>query len=301
MFFGDNVKNTIQRLLNNKRFNILYRPHGSCYDHYITHSIKEYTRRLFISNNVQADNCINTVESKDLDDLIETRLCAGYNFQIAHYVNKNVEAVLVDHSPLIYVAHTKEDVHDIKNNILGLYPYTVLVSNENLFQYAKNLEIDNLFYNRYEVKDDLDKNRNVDQSNKEYDVGIFKGGQDQNQLDAIISKISKLNLKVKVIPNNYTTKALSEIFDNTKMIIELNPINIYNIIYSINCGLPSIIYNKEQATNTSYTFSNMEEMIGKIKNFLSSQNELPQIGFNPKDSTDFFTILSAINSKGLIL
>jgi hypothetical protein len=301
MFFGDNVGNTIQRLTNTDQYRILYRPHGSCFDHFIRHSVNSKTEKFFISNRVVVDNAINLIDSYSLEELLNTRLLVPYNFQICSNVNKNIEATLTSHTPLIYLIHTKEDLIDIENNILGNYPYIMLIANKALYDLSLSLDLDRdrVFYYPFSVQDDLDKK--IQQKEKTTDVSIFLGGQDIKQITPIADKLKKLNLKVNICRNNFTSKTLINVFETSKIILEINPTNIYNVIYSINCGTPALIYNKDHEGNQDYIYRNFDEMISKITFFINKKTDLPKIGFANDGASEIEQILSNINNRGLIL
>lgn len=301
MFFGDNVGNTIQRLTHTSAYNILYRPHGSCFDHFIRHIVKPKTDRFFISNRVIVDDAVNLIDSYNLEQLLNTRLIVPYNFQICSNVNKNIEATLTSHLPLVYVVHSKEDLIDIENNILGYYPYIIFIANKALYDIAMSLDIDKerVFYNPFEIQDDLDQK--IQPIDKSIDVSIFVGGQDIKQIKNIAEKLQRANLNIEICPNHFSTKALIEVFQRSKVILELNPINIYNIIYSINCGVPALIYNKDHQGNQEYIYKNFDEMISKINHFINNNKKLPKIGFSNEGSTQIDCILENINNRGLII
>lgn len=302
MFFGDNVGHTIRRLTHKTKYNILYRPHGSCFDHFIRHLVYKFTDRFFISNNVSVDNAVNLIDGRSVAEVLNTRLCVPYNFQICSNVNKNLDATLTNHIPLVYLVHTKEDLIDLDNNLLGRYPYVALIANKSLFDLSKKLNIDHdrIFYIPFAVQDSLDLK--IDRANApSVDVSILLGGQNIDQVNNISKRLQSANLTTKILPNNFTSQSLMEAFSNTKVMVELNPVNIYNTIYSINCGTHALIYNKEQIHNTSYIYRNFDEMVEKIKYFINQKPELPSMGFSETDASDIGTVLTNINNRGLII
>lgn len=302
MFFGDNVGHTIYRLTHKNSYSILYRPHGSCFDHFIRHLVSNLADKFFISNNIIVDDAINLIDGHNLTEVLTTRLCVPYNFQMCSSVNRNVEATLTNHIPLIYLAHSKEDLIDIENNLLGRYPYIVLIANKALYDIAIQLDIDKtrLFYHPFSVQDDLE-NKTIRNNEPSVDVSIFLGGQDPNQVQTITNKLNANNISTTIIPNYFSSQHLIEAFSKTRVVVELNPTNIYNTIYSINCGIPSIIYNKERIGNKDYIYSSFNEMVDKIKYLISNNLSLPKIGFPDDASTDIKTILENINNRGLII
>jgi len=301
MFFGDNVGNTIQRLTNTSLYRILYRPHGSCFDHFIRHSVAQKTEKFFISNKVIVDKAINLIDSYSLEELLNTRLVVPYNFQMCSNVNKNIEATLTSHIPLIYLIHTKEDLIDLESNILGNYPYIMLIANKALYDIALSLDLDinRIFYLPFTVQDDLE-NR-IQNKGKTVDVSIFLGGQDIKQTTSIVNRLKNLNLKVNICRNNFSSNTLINIFETSKIIIELNPTNIYNIIYSINCGTPALIYNKDHQGKQDYVYRDFDEMVSKITHFTNNTTSLPKIGFAEEGASDIDSILENINNRGLAL
>lgn len=302
MFFGDNVGNTIQRITHIDSYRILYRPHGSCYDHFIRNAIASKTEKFFLSNKVIVDNAINLLDSHNLQEFLNNRLLVPYNFQLCSNVNKNLEATLTYHLPLVYLIHSKEDLLDIEGGLLGYYPYVLFIANKTLYDLAVKMDIDQekVFYSPFSVQNNLtDK---IDHSlEKTIDVAIFIGAQDITSVKNITDKLDKMNLKTKIYSNDYSTKTLAEIFSSSKMVLELNPSNIYNIIYSINCGVPAIIYNKNHTGNQDYVYRNFEDMIEKIKHFTTTPSTLPLIGFSDDGARPIEEMLETINQKGLIL
>lgn len=302
MFFGDNVGHTIRRLTHTKSYNILYRPHGSCFDHFIRHIVSKFTDRFFISNQVKVDDAVNLIDATNLEEVLLTRICAAYNFQMCSNVNKNLDATLTNHIPLVYLVHTKEDLVDIENNLLGRYPYILLIANKALYDIAQKLSIDKdrIFYIPFAVQDNLDTR--VEKSiTPEVDVSIFLGGQDHTQVENITKRLGAANLTTKIIHNDFSSKQLLQVFSNTKVLVELNPVNIYNTIYAINCGTHALIYNKEHSGNPEYIYRNFDEMIEKIKNFISQSPPLPNMGFSAEGSSDIGLVLENINNRGLII
>lgn len=302
MFFGDNVGHTIHRLTHKNSYSILYRPHGSCFDHFIRHLVSDLADKFFISNNIIVDDAINLIDGHNLTEVLTARLCVPYNFQMCSSVNRNIEATLTNHIPLIYLAHSKEDLIDIENNLLGRYPYIVLIANKALYDIAIQLDIDKtrLFYHPFSVQDNLE-NKTIKNNEPSVDVSIFLGGQDPNQVQTITNKLNTNNISTTIIPNYFSSQHLIEAFSKTRVVVELNPTNIYNTIYSINCGIPSIIYNKERIGNKDYIYSSFNEMVDKIKYLISNKLSLPKIGFADDSSTDIKTILENINNRGLII
>lgn len=302
MFFGDNVGHTIRRLTHKTKYNILYRPHGSCFDHFIRHLVSKFTDRFFISNKVSVDDAVNLIDGRSVEEVINTRLCAPYNFQICSNVNKNLDATLTNHIPLVYLVHTKEDLIDLDNNLLGRYPYVVLIANKSLWDLSKKLTIDpdRIFYIPFSVQDSLESK--IDRTTApSVDVSILLGGQNVDQVNSISKRLQAANLTTKILSNNFTSRSLSEAFATTKVMVELNPVNIYNTIYSINCGTHALIYNKEHTNNTEYIYRSFDEMVEKIKYFIDQKPELPTMGFVETGASDIEAVLTNINNRGLII
>lgn len=302
MFFGDSITNTIQRLSSRTKYSILYRPHGSCYDHYIRHIVNDYTDRFFISNKVVVDNAINMPDDyTDINKLLVTRLLAPYNFQICSNVNKNLEVTLASHLPLVYAVHGEEDLVDVENNILGKYPYLLFISNPRLYKIAMSLNIkkEKIFYHPFTVQNNLETK--IKNTEKTVDISIFLGGQNLQQTKAIADKLQKLNFSVDILEkNNFSSNNLQHVFERSKIIVELNPYNIYNIIYAINCGTPGIIYTKH-GTEDPYIFHNFDEMVSKIVYFLKLNKKPQPIIADQDNSSPINEILANINNQGLIL
>lgn len=302
MFFGDSITNTIQRLSCKTKYSILYRPHGSCYDHYIRHIVKDYADRFFISNKVVVDDAINTTDDyTNIEKLIVSRLLAPYNFQISSNVNKNLDVTLASHLPLIYAVHSEDDLVDVENNILGKYPYVLFICNSSLYKIATSLNIEKtkIFYHPFAVKNNLETK--IQDIEKTIDVSIFLGGQNLQQTQAIAEKLKKLNFSVNILEkNNFSSNNLINVFEKSKIIVELNPYNIYNIVYAINCGTPGIIYSKNN-NDDPYTFSNFDNMVSKIVYFLKSNKKPEPIISNQDYMSSINEMLQNINNQGLIL